>query len=50
VLFSEWVVQLCEFGTIFKVDFVGDRFGAVRYFLLAGNCEFVVDMYFPEVE
>jgi hypothetical protein len=30
--------------------FVGDSFGAVRYFLLAGNCEFVADMYFPEDE
>jgi hypothetical protein len=35
---------------IFKAEFVGDSFGVVRYFLLAGNCEFVVDMYFPEAE
>jgi hypothetical protein len=35
---------------IFKAKFVGDSFGAVRYFLLAENCEFVVDMYFLEAE
>jgi hypothetical protein len=29
---------------------VGDSFGAMRYFLLARNCEFVADIYFPEVE
>jgi hypothetical protein len=29
---------------------VGDNFGVVRYFLLARNCEFVVDMYFLEAE
>jgi hypothetical protein len=29
---------------------VGDSFGVVRYFFLAGNCEFATDMYFPEVE
>jgi hypothetical protein len=32
----------------FKPTFVGDSCGAVSYFLLAGNCEFVVDMYFTE--
>jgi hypothetical protein len=30
--------------------FVGDSFGVVMYFLLDENCEFVVDMYFPEAE
>jgi hypothetical protein len=29
---------------------VGDSFGVVRYFLLAGNCEFVANMYFLEAE
>jgi hypothetical protein len=29
---------------------VGDSFGAMKFFLLVGNCEFVVDMYFPEFE
>jgi hypothetical protein len=29
---------------------VGDNFGVVMYFLLAGKCEFVVDMYFPKFE
>jgi hypothetical protein len=49
-LFSGWVIQLYGFGTFFKAEFVGDSFGAVRYFLLAGNCEFAADMYFPEAE
>jgi hypothetical protein len=34
----------------FKEEFVGDNFGAVRYFFLDGNCDFVADMYFPEAE
>jgi hypothetical protein len=46
----ERVVQLYGFGTNFKEEIVGDSFGVVRYFLLDGNCEFVVDMYFPKVE
>jgi hypothetical protein len=50
VLFSRWAVQLYRFGTFFKAEFVGDSFGAVRYFLLAGNCEFAADMYFSEAE
>jgi hypothetical protein len=29
---------------------VGGSFGVVSYFLLAGNCEFTVDMYFTEYE
>jgi hypothetical protein len=34
----------------FKAELVGDNFGAMRYFLLAENCEFVADMYFLEAE
>jgi hypothetical protein len=41
---------LYGFNTFSKAEFVGDSFGVVRYFLLAGNCEFVANMYFLEAE
>jgi hypothetical protein len=49
-IFLERAIQLYGFGTNFKEEIARDNFGAVRYFLLDGNCEFVADMYFREVE
>jgi hypothetical protein len=35
---------------IFKAKFCGEQFWCCEVFFLAGNCEFVADMYFPEAK
>jgi hypothetical protein len=49
VQFSGRVVQQYGLGTNYEADF-GTVLGVVSGFFLAGNCDFVADMYFPEAE